>query len=229
VYGLNSIVVTPVLGDKAMGVNVYILDRRSARLQVGDTEEGVCFLRRFWKVTELDKARAAELAKAEMAAQAIPSPPAAIVADVTELPISGTREVVNAHLVIGWDQGRTSVTDLQWDYLPALGYAVRDGKTGTFVLHEERDGILCPIGADRAARAGLIGSDGELVRRGQPRITECRSVRALIDGYAEADCVLDGGQTERFLIAVEGGTLPDRPWFIGKKPFQINGFFSPLA
>jgi hypothetical protein len=63
--------------------------------------------------------------------------------------------------VIGWDEGRTRVTDMGWDFLPVLGYAVRDPKSGVFVLHEEYGGILHPLGRERAIELGLTGPDGQ--------------------------------------------------------------------
>jgi hypothetical protein len=52
-----------------------------------------------------------------------------------------------------------------WDYLPVLGYAVRDPDSGAFILHERRDGVLHPLGRDRAVELGLIGTDGQFVGR----------------------------------------------------------------
>ena len=61
-----------------MGVNIFILDRRPARLAVAGVEQDVGSLRRFWKITELDEERSGELSASEAAASAIPSPKAAI-------------------------------------------------------------------------------------------------------------------------------------------------------
>jgi hypothetical protein len=51
--------------------------------------------------------------------------------------------------VIGWDEGRTSVTDMGRDYLPVLSYAVRDPANGN-ALHERRDGALHRLEHDQA-------------------------------------------------------------------------------
>ncbi len=124
-----------------MGVNIYILDRRPARLSVGGVEQNIGSLRRFWKITEIDDERSKELETAEATAGAIASPPAAMLADVYDMTLgSEDGASVKAHLVIGWDAGRTRVTDMGWDYLPTLGYGVRDRDSGAFVLHEERGG-----------------------------------------------------------------------------------------
>ena len=208
-----------------MGVNIFILDRRPARLAVAGVEQDVGSLRRFWKITELDEERSGELSASEAAASAIPSPKAAMIADVVEMPLgSKSGAEVSAHRVIGWDEGRTSVTDMGWDYLPVLGYAVRDPDGGVFALHEERDGVLYRLDRDRAAELGLTGPDGLLMRRGQPVISECRSVRLIIAGYAEADCTFDNGREERFLIGIADGPLPEPSWLAGKTPMQIEKY-----
>jgi hypothetical protein len=57
-----------------MGVNIFILDRRPAKLAVAGVVQDVGSLRGFWKITELDEERAAELSAWEAAVSAIPSP-----------------------------------------------------------------------------------------------------------------------------------------------------------
>src|SRR5580698_5568549 len=128
-----------------MGVNIFLLNRRTATLLIGTSRQTVGTLRRFFKLTELDDERMAER---DAAARITPSPAAALVMDITELPIAGAPDKpVAAHLVLGWDEGRGSVTDFSWDYLPRLGYAVRDPAGGSYTLHEERDGHLHAITA----------------------------------------------------------------------------------
>ena len=208
-----------------MGVNIYILDRRPARLSVGGVEQNIGSLRRFWKITEIDGERSKELETAEATAAAIASPPAAMLADVCDMTLGSENSIpVKAHLVIGWDMGRTRVTDMGWDYLPTLGYGVRDRDSGAFVLHEEREGGLFPISRERAADLGLTDPTGQLVRHGQPAIVECRSVRPYIAGYAEADCTFDNGRTEKLLIAMAGEELPNPSWLVGKKPMQAERY-----
>ncbi len=208
-----------------MGVNIYILDRRPVRLSVGGTGQDVGSLRRSWKITEMNDERADELSKSEAAASAVRSPAAAMLADVEELPLASASGVtVRAHLVIGWDEGRTRVTDTGWDYLPILGYGVRDPDAEVFMLHEERDGTLHHLDRERAFAIGLIGPDGLLAKRGQPTILECRSVQSYIAGYAEADCKFDDGRQQKLLVDVAGNAMPDPSWFIGKKPMQVERY-----
>jgi hypothetical protein len=208
-----------------MGVNIFILDRRPAKLAVAGVVQDVGSLRGFWKITELDEERAGELSAWEAAVSAIPSPKAAMIADVVGIPLASEPEIeISAHQVIGWDEGRTSVTDMGWDYLPVLGYAVRDPHSGVFTLHERRDGVLHPLGRDRAAELGLIGPDGQLVRRGQPVIPGCENVRPFLDKYADADCTLSTGNKETLMTAIEGGELPPAEWFVGKTPMQIKKY-----
>jgi hypothetical protein len=44
-----------------MGVNTFLLDRRTAKLLIGGKPQTVGTLRRFFKLTELDEERTAEL------------------------------------------------------------------------------------------------------------------------------------------------------------------------
>lgn len=208
-----------------MGVNIYILDRRPARLSVGGVEQNIGSLRRFWKITEIDGERSKELEAAEATAGAIASPPVAMLADIYDMTLGSENGApVKAHLVIGWDAGRTSVTDMGWDYLPTLGYCVRDRASGTFVFHEEKAGALYPVSRERAAALGIVDADGKLMQRGQPTIAVCRSVRPYIAGYAEADCTFDDGRAEKLLIGIFGEDLPDPAWLTGKKPMHVERY-----
>lgn len=204
-----------------MGVTVHVLDRRTISLQVAGTRHEVGTLRHVSKVTELDGPRAAELERAAT----LPSPVAAMVVSPVEIPLaSAPGTAVAAHLVIGWDEGRGSVTDLAWDYLPALGYAVRDAAGGAFVLHELRDDMLHPVDGERAAILGLLAGDGSLRRRGQPAIAECRTVLPYAPEFAVADCVLEGGRHERLFMHVEGGALPNPSWLVGRRPMDVERY-----
>lgn len=210
-----------------MGVNIFLLDRRTATLFVGGSKHTVGTLRRFFKITELDDERAAER---EAAARVTPSPAAALIVDISELPLAGAPDKpIAAHLVLGWDEGRGSVTDFGWDYLPQLGYAVRDRDTGHYTLHEERDGLLHGIDRARARELALIDADSRLIPHGQPRITACRSVRPYIDGYVEADCTFDSGAADKLLIATADGEVPPETWFVGKRPMDVERYRRKLG
>ncbi len=208
-----------------MGVNLYLLDRRRVRLNIGGTIEDVGMLRRSWKLTEFDQERRKEREKAAIDASGMPSPKAAMLADVEELPV-GSRAgfELSAHLVIGWDDGRTEVTDWGWDYLPVLGYAIRAHDTDFYVLHELRDRALHLVDAERASQLRLIDRSASIVRLGQPLIIECRSVRLYIDGYAQADCTFDNHRREMLLIMLENNALPDPSWLVGKRPMDVERF-----
>jgi len=202
-----------------MGVNTFLLDRRTAKLLIGGSPHTVGTLRRFFKITELDEDRAAER---DAAAGITPSPAAAMLMDITDLPLAGEpAKPAPAHLVLGWDEGRGSVTDFGWDYLPQLGYAVRNAATQEYLLCELRDELLYPIDATRALELGLLDGNGHLIRRGQPVITGCENVRPFLDRYADADCTLSNGATETLMTTIEGGRLPPAEWFIGKTPREV--------
>ena len=204
-----------------MGVVIHVLDRRTVWLDVGGTQHEIGTLRHLSKVTELDEARAAEIQKAS---SLIPTTPAVLLAQILDLPLAASPETtVKSHLVIGWDEGRGSVSDLGWDYLPVLGYAVRDAQNESFVLHELRDGALSLVNAERAGELGLV-SDGTLVRRGQPKVAKCSAVRAFSSGFAEADCVLGDGRTDRLLIKIIGDELPPPSWLVGRRPMDAERY-----
>ncbi len=205
-----------------MGVNIFLLDRRTVTLLIGGSKQTVGTLRQFFKITELDDERAAER---DASAAIRPSPAAALVMDITDLPLAGEPDKqVAAHLVLGWDEGLGSVTDFGWDYLPRLGYAVRDPTSGNYTLHEERAGLLHSIDDRRARELGLLGAGGELIRHGQPRIATCRSVRPWIPGYAEADCTFDTGAGDKLLVVIPDGQLPPEAWFVGKRPMDVQRY-----
>jgi hypothetical protein len=205
-----------------MGVTTYLLDRRTTTLEVGGASQTVGTLRRFFKLTELDDERAAELEAAERNTH---SPVAALVMDIHEMPVAAEpSRAIAAHLVLGWDEGRGSVTDFDWDYLPRLGYAVRNPGDGSYVLHEEKDGFLCPIDASRARELGLLDANDQLVRHGQPRITACENVRSFLDKYADAVCTFTTGDKATLMIAIDSGELPPSGWFVGKRPMDVRRY-----
>ena len=179
-----------------MGVSIYLLDRRRVTLLIDGVSAEIGTHRRSWKVTELDGERASELETAKAGLKEAAAPKAVMVVDVIELPLAGASGIsVPAHLVLGWDADRSSVTDYRWDHLPLLGYAVRAQKAGStdYVLHEEKAERLHPIKQSRAVEVGLLDRAGSLVRLGQPRIATCRSVQPYVSIFARADCVLSDG------------------------------------
>jgi hypothetical protein len=203
-----------------MGVNTFLLGSHTATLIIGGKHQVVGTLRRFFKLTEMNDERAAEL---NAAAQDALSPPAALLLDITELPLADElSNPVAAHLVIGWDEGRSSVTDFGWDYLPRLGYAVRDQSSGNYILYEERTDRLHSMNLDRARSIGLLDEDGQLIRHGQPRIAHCYSVRPFIRGYAEAKCVFDNGTAANLIIPTRDNEIPRETWLIGKRPMDVQ-------
>ena len=205
-----------------MGVNTFLLDRRSVTLLVGGKKQMAGTLRRFFKLTELDEERHAEVEAAERDTY---SPPAAMIMDVNEGRLADDPDrLVNTHLVLGWDEGRGTVTDYKWDYLPVLGYAVRNPGTAHFTLYEEKFGLLYPIDGSRARELGLIDDEGKMVRRGQPVITSAANVRPFLDRYADADCVMSNGATETMMTIIEDGQLPPADWFVGKRPMDVKKF-----
>lgn len=206
-----------------MGVQVYLLDHRQVTLFIGALPQKIGTLRNFWKVTEIDEARAAEIKAAEAALKDRDAPPAVMMANTTELPLAAEpQRETSCHLVLGWDVDRASVTDFLWDYLPILGYAVRDAASVGYTLHEERGGLLYPLTSGHAVQLGILDQAGNFLRRGQPAIAECRAVKPYIKVYADADCVLSDGRAVEILTSIKPGILPDPAWYVGKRPADVQ-------
>jgi hypothetical protein len=205
-----------------MGVQVYLLDRRKVTLLIDGVAEEIGTLRKFWKVTELNAKRAAEIDSVQASLSGTPAPVAAMIAEVGELPLESepSREVA-VHLVLGWDENRASVTDLAWDYLPVLGYAVKAADSTGYVLHEECEGLLYPMSKSRAMELKILNEAKRLVRLGQPSIVECRAVKPYLTLYVEADCLLSDGRAVEILTAVGTGNLPSASWYAGKRPADV--------
>ena len=203
-----------------MGVNTFLLDRRRVKVLVGSTTQDVGTLRRYFKLTEMDAHRGKAL---DDAASVRPSPTAALVIDVTEMPLAAApTSPARAHLLLGWDEGRGSVTDFGWDHLPVLGYCVRDPQNDAYVLFEEQSGLLHLIDDARAAELHLLDAAGVLVRQGQPTIEVCHSVCPYISGYAEADCSFDNGKRDKLLVDIVGDQVPPPSWLVGKRPRDVK-------
>jgi hypothetical protein len=208
-----------------MGVQIYLLDRRIVTLLVAGRPTEIGTLRRFWKITEVDSERQAEIDKAKAVLQGKPAPLAVMVVDVTEVRLAATpSQKITAHLVLGWDADRYSVTDLNWEYMPILGYAVRSNETAQYVLHKEREGVLSPISSTCAIELGFLNQMGQFLRRGQPSIVQCRSVRPYISIYAQADCVLSNGEIAEILTSIEPREMPEAAWYIGKRPVDVTRY-----
>ena len=204
-----------------MGVVIHILDRRRVCLDVAGVTQEVGTLRHMSKVTEIDDKGSAEVEEAAKFSHGIP---AAMVAQAVNLRLaSGTNDIVQAHMVIGWDEGRGSVPDLGWDYLPVLGYGVKDKMREVFALHELCDGTLRIVDKERAATLGLVANE-TLVRRGQPTILECYEIRPYLPNFVEADCLLADGRRERILVRVVADAFPSASWLVGRTPMGASEY-----
>jgi hypothetical protein len=202
-----------------MGVQVYLLEPRMVTLLIDGLAQEIGTLRRSWKVTEIDSERATEIDAAKASLQGQAAPVAAMLADVIDMPTAAkSSHRVAAHLVLGWDADRSSVTDFGWDFLPVLGYAVRcDGSAG-YLLHEEMEGGLSPITRARAIELGIHNTAAQFVRRGQPSIVKCLFVRRYISAYVQADCVLSDGRAAEILTTIATEGFPQPAWYVGKRP-----------
>ena len=139
-----------------MGVQIYLLDRRKVTLFIDGLPQEIGTLRRSWKVTEVDNQRAAEMEATVAGRRGQSAPLAVMVADVAEIALTARlSRAVPAHMVIGWDADRFSVTDFAWDHLPVLGYAVHNAGSAGYELHEERGGILYPLTKGRAIELAI--------------------------------------------------------------------------
>ena len=210
-----------------MGVQIYLLDRRTVTLRVDDFLQEIGTLRRFWKVTEIDQERAKEIetAKANIIGKAAPM--AVMTADTLEFPLATNPALLaQAHIVIGWDADRSSVTDFGWDYLPVLGFAVRIPGSTEYTLHEDRGGVLYPLAKSRAIEQGILGGEGQPVRHGQPLIVDCKLVKPFISSYVQAECVLTDGQAVELVTSIGSGAPPNPAWYVGKRPVDVERYLA---
>ncbi|MCB5943718.1 hypothetical protein [Acidocella sp. KAb 2-4] len=208
-----------------MGVQLYILDRRPASLVIAGTRHQIGTLRRSWKLTEIDAERAAEISAAEENLKDGAAPAAAMVAEVVDMPLlEAPDRPVAAHVVIGWEANRHTVTDMAWDFLPALGFAVRAPGVDDFVLHEEREGRLAPMTIARAVELSILDEAGQLQWRGQPAIVKCFGVRPFIQTHAIAECELADGRSAELVTKLTSDDLPSTGWYVGKLPSETREF-----
>jgi hypothetical protein len=208
-----------------MGVNIFLLDRRLAELSIGTSIHKIGVLRRFWKSTEIDEARATKIADAKAELGSNKAPAAVLISDISDLPLaSSPNEEARSHLVLGWDADRYSVTDLGWDFLPVLGYAVRLPGSSVYKLHESRKELLHPMTRDTAIANRILSRDGKLLRRGQPLIHSCSAVRPYVERYAQAECVLDDGREVKIVTVLQNNALPTQQWYEGKRPADVEHF-----
>ena len=208
-----------------MGVNLYLLDRRKVHLTIAGHKYTVGSLRRFWKVTEIDEARASEIASAKAQLGDREAPAAVLITDISELPLAASPgRDVRCHAVLGWDIDRYLVTDFEWDFLPVLGYAVMEDAGKRYVLYENKDGQLYPIANDTAVDKQIIDESGHLLRRGQPRIQRCNEIQPFINRYAKAKCLLEDGRSVELLTTLNGELLPGQQWYAGKRPVDVEHF-----
>jgi hypothetical protein len=207
-----------------MGVDLFLLDRRKVTLSVGGIQARIGTLRYFCKSTCVDEGRAALLDAAEASVNPKTAPRAVMLEEGDEARSTETYRPVTSHLVLGWDADRAYISDWEWDYLPVLGYAVRHPDSNKYTLCEKRGGMLHPIDFAKGEELGILSPDGRLVRRGQPVITECRSVQPYIKLYAEADCTLSDGRKVELFTPIQTVELPDASWYVGKRPIDVKRY-----
>ena len=208
-----------------MGVNIYALGRRYVRLTIEGLDFEVGSLKLVSKLTEVDTEGLEELKLAEKDRSGRVAPYAALVSDPSIFPIFNTSAepaTAKAHLVIGWEADRFQVTDLEWDFLPVIGYGVWNSASDTYALHEMTEGVLWPMTRFRADSIGIIDEQGQLIRRGQPLIEECRMIRVVFPGYIEACCKLSNNLERKLFARVDGADLPTPEWFVGKRPSEVG-------
>ncbi len=213
-----------------MGVQIYLLDQRRVTAIIGGHTLSLGTLRRFFKITEMTEDRNAEFQAAVQAIENRPAPPAVMLADSEEMPLADLHHsaVAAAHLVLGWDSDRSSATDMEWDYLPILGYAVRLPNSEDYVLHDDQNGVLYPMSEGRAVELNILSQAGTFIRRGQPKITNCMSVRPFIFNMVAADCILADGRKAEVITLIENEQLPQPIWYIGKRPCDAARYHPPL-
>jgi hypothetical protein len=206
-----------------MGVLIYLLDTRKVKLRIGALVKSIGTLRSFRKMTEVDGSDASYLDSLDLSARKIYGPVAVMTADFESCALATSpNRTTAAHMVLGWESGLSRTNDQNWDYLPILGYAVRNSSSCEYTLHEKRSELLHPLTATRATELGILSPHGKLTRKGQPSIIYCGHVLPYISTYAEAKCVFDNGDTFDLLTRIEGVGLPGPEWYVGKRPSEVK-------
>jgi hypothetical protein len=208
-----------------MSVQLHLLEPKMVNLLIGNLSFKIGTLRRFWKVTEMTDERERDVEQAKLSLNGTDAPLAAMVVDISDIPLCDTPGTdVSAHVVLGWDADRYLVADWDWDFLPVLGYAVRETSSNGYALHELQNGTLFRMTPMRAISVGIIDEGGRLRRCGQPTISSCQVVEPYLSNYVQAKCTLSDGRTAELLTRVGGQHLPESGWYIGKRPADITTY-----
>lgn len=202
-----------------MGVVVHRLKMgTTCQIRIGRSTHVIGVIGRLWKLTDtgLRERRADQMDRMYEAERRrrLPTPKAVMVEGPSQL---GPGLSLRAHLVLGWDEGRLKTQDYDWDHLPTLGYA-KPGPDGDLVLHELVGDHLAPMTEARAKQLDILDKHGELVRRGQPTIVDCRSVESMGGTYYSADCEFSDGRSGTVVGESESGDLPAAEWLVGRTP-----------
>jgi hypothetical protein len=208
-----------------MGIQTYLLGGTKVRILIGGVPVKAGTLRRFWKVTEIEAERATEISAAEARVRKKAAPALVMVADVDEMPLADKPDqLVPAHLVLGWDPDRFMVTDFNWDYLPVIGYAVRQSMSDNYELYEEVDGFLKSITIASAIEGNILSRRHKYILKASPTISQCYSVGAFISNFAQARCALNNGCQVDLLTAIPNNILPNSNWYIGKRTLDVTRY-----
>ncbi len=120
-------------------------------IEVCGLRQQIGTLRHFGKLTELNEQSSAEMTALEALLGQMVAPIAAMNTDVIQKELEGgSSNPIKAHEIASWEEDRSHVLDLNWDFLPTIGYAVQDHDRRVFVLHEKTAGGLRPVTQNQA-------------------------------------------------------------------------------
>lgn len=186
-----------------MGVNHFILDRRTLDLTVGGVAARVGILRNIGKVHS-NTADIIDVARRTWQGRQTPG--------LVLVPGHGAQYPGSAGLVLGWERGLVSTVDFDWSGLPELGIALR-GDDGGLELRSQAAPEV-PLTPAAAVAAGLLDADGRISRWRRPRITTAEVVPGWLErhdnpsslGVVERQhhtlrVVLDNGATQDVMVA----------------------------
>jgi hypothetical protein len=209
-----------------MGIQLYLLGSRKTSFFIEDHSFQIGTLKRFYKSSEITPYRESQMAAVAAQVKAKPAPKAVMMESADESPYhlrlkSAPTRPANAHLLLGWERDRSSISDYKWDYLPVLGYLVESPTTGWLELYDENDGYLQLTSYKSAIKNGILNKAGQMDYFSQPGISKCLSLTGIGADHVTADCLLDNGELESLIVKVRNDNRPPLDWFSGKKPSQV--------
>ncbi len=220
-----------------MGVNLYVMTRRTEPMVIGDVLVPLHILHKTMKLTEMTKADAGDLAALRAKARTgigggrLAVRPAKDMEDVLIKVGDHPGALVKGHgrPVYGWDNDLTDVPDLDFGHLNVVGYALPDVSGPGSILFEvvERSGptaVLSPMSEARAVDLGILTEQHRLVMFEQPAIKSVESTQDMPEvGLWFAEVTLENGRAATIsgVLNEDWIAMTDKTRLVGWRPLFV--------